>query len=205
MTPIRVGLTGSVAAGKSVVGRLFETWGATRLDADVLAREAVEPGSPGLHRLREAFGERILAADGSLDRAAMRQVAFSDDEARATLEAIVHAEIRALRRGYLAAFEEAGVEIVVEEIPLLFETGLEDDYDAIVVVDADVAVRAARAEASRGWTREEFDSIDASQLDPAEKRRRATHVIVNDDDLEAVYGQAKDVWEALVACLGDRP
>ena len=194
---LRVGLTGSLAAGKSSVGRLLETLGARRIDADELARRAVRPGSAALEEIRRIWGDGILAADGSLDRGAMRAVVFGDPRARARLEEIVHAEVRALRDGWHAEAERAGARIIVDEIPLLFELGMDDQFDTVVVVDADPAVRRARAMAARGWTADEFEAIDASQLAPEDKVARADHVIRNDGDEAALERAVVAVWRAL--------
>jgi len=193
----RVGLTGTVASGKSTVGDLFERWGARRMDADVLARRAVAPGSDALRRIRETWGDGVVSADGSLDRAALRRQVFADQDARARLEGIVHREVRRLRAEWRAEMEKVGALLLVEEIPLLYETGLEDDYDAIVVVDAPAELRAARARTSRGWSLEEFQAIDASQMAPERKRARADYLIVNDGDREALERRARDVWCSL--------
>lgn len=192
-----VGLTGSLAAGKSTVGRLLEARGAVRIDADELAREAVRPGSAGLEEIRGMWGDRVLAEDGTLDRPAMRSVVFGDREARARLEEIVHAGVQTLRRERHAEAEARGARIVVDEIPLLYELGLEDGFDAVVVVDAPLEVRRARAIAARGWTAEEFDAIEASQLPAGEKVARADHVILNDGDEAALARATAVVWRAL--------
>ncbi|MDX1394090.1 MAG: dephospho-CoA kinase [Gemmatimonadota bacterium] len=192
-----MGLTGTVAAGKSTVGRLFEKWGAARIDADRLARDAVAPGTPGLARIVEAWGDAVLDPDGRLDRAAMRCIAFDDATARTRLEKIVHVEVRRLRDIWREESRAAGAEVLVEEIPLLFETGMEDAYDAIVVVDAPRDQRRLRATASRGWSADEFDAIDSSQLPAEEKRARADHVIVNDRDGKYLERRARAVWDLL--------
>ncbi|MFV1987907.1 MAG: dephospho-CoA kinase [Gemmatimonadota bacterium] len=194
---IRVGLTGTVAAGKSTVGRLFETWGANRVDADQLARTAVAPGSPGLAKIRAMWGDGVLQRDGSLDREVVRARVFGDDDAREALEEIVHREVRRLRAEWRARQDELAASVIVEEIPLLFETGLETGYDAVVVVDAAVEERRRRAVAFRGWTPEEFDAIDATQLPAEEKRARADHVILNDGDRAALESASRAVWDEL--------
>lgn len=200
--PFRVGLTGTVAAGKSAVGRMFETWGATRIDADDLAREAVRPGSRALSQILDAWGDGVLGPDGTLDRAAMRRRVFGDDSARTRLEGIVHAAIRELRHARVSEASAAGVRVLVEEVPLLFELGLERDYDAIVVVDAAADVRLARAKDTRGWAADEFRAVDASQLPAGEKRRRADHVIENDGDLAQLERAARAAWDAVLAAGG---
>ncbi|MCG8467708.1 MAG: dephospho-CoA kinase [Gemmatimonadetes bacterium] len=194
----RVGLTGSVAAGKSVVGRRFEELGAFRIDADDLAREVVAPGTPALARIRAIWGDEALTADGTLDRAAMRRLVFDDEGARARLEAIVHAAIAERRETLAAEATEEGALVIVDEIPLLYETNLAEGFDAIVVVDAPTDVRAERAATSRGWTEEEFRAIDAAQLSPEEKRARADFVIDNDRDLEALHRLVAETWDQVV-------
>jgi dephospho-CoA kinase len=194
---IRVGLTGTLAAGKTTVGRLFERWGAHRIDADELARESVAPGSPGLEAIRREFGDEVLDATGSLDRPRMRHIAFATDTDRRTLEAIIHAEVRLLRAARVERAHRDGARIVVEEIPLLFEVGLDAEYDAIVVVDAPETVRFERAARTRGWTQEEFESIEAAQLPGTEKRARADHVIENVGSREELEARTRKVWDEL--------
>lgn len=194
---IRIGLTGTLGAGKSVVGRLFEGWGAWRIDADELAREAVDPGSPALERIREAWGDAVLDAVGGLDRAAMRRLVAGDAEARARLEAIVHPEVRRLRRERLAEAAAAGARVTVEEVPLLFEVGLEGEYDAIVVVDAPHELRRERVAAARGVPAGEFEAMAAAQWPPEAKRERADHVVWNDGSLEELEAKARAVWAAV--------
>jgi dephospho-CoA kinase len=194
---IRVGLTGTLAAGKTAVGRLFERWGAHRIDADELAREAVAPGSPGLEAIRREFGDEALDAAGFLDRTRMRRVAFASQVDRRRLEAIVHTEVRRLRAARLAEAGRLDTRIVIEEVPLLFEVGLEGEYDAIVVVDAPEAVRLERASRARGWTADEFASIEATQLPGAEKRGRAEYVIDNAGSREELEACSRLIWDEL--------
>lgn len=194
---LAVGLTGSLAAGKTTVGRMLEAHGAVRIDADELAREAVRPGSAALEEIRDIWGDGILADDGSLDRSTMRSVVFGDPEARSRLERIVHGEVHALRRRRHAEAEHQGARIVVDEIPLLYELGLEDRFDAVVVVDAPLELRCARAMEARGWTAAEFAAIEASQLPAAEKVARADHVIRNDGDETDLARATGELWRAL--------
>jgi dephospho-CoA kinase len=191
---IRVGLTGSLGAGKSSVGDLFASWGAERIDADLLAREAVEPGTDGLARIAEQFGEGMLSPDGSLDRQAMRRVVFADAEARARLETIVHPIVDRLRAERLDRAIEQGATVVVLEIPLLFEKGLQGEFDAVVTVDAPASVRKERVMAARGVTPEEFDAVEEAQLAPDTKRRGAHRVIWNPGSREALERDARRVW-----------
>jgi dephospho-CoA kinase len=194
---IRVGLTGTLAAGKTAVGRLFERWGALRIDADELARDAVAPGSPGLEAVRREFGDEVIDAAGGLDRARMRSIAFGSDAERRRLEAIVHAEVQRLRAARVDEARGLDASIVVEEVPLLFEVGLENEYDVIVVVDAPEAVRIERAARGRGWTPREFTRIEGAQLPGPEKRARADHLIENSGSREALENRARQVWDEL--------
>lgn len=199
---IRVGLTGSLGAGKSTVGRLFESWGARRVDADRLARLAVEPGRPAHRRIREAFGEDALGDDGTVDRSALRRIVFRDPAARRRLEEIVHPEVGRLRGEALQRAHRDGSAVVVEEIPLLFEVGMEDEFDLVVVVDAPAEVRAERLREARGLSREEFEAMEAAQLPAEEKRSRADRVIHNDGSPEELTRRARRVWDDLVRADG---
>jgi dephospho-CoA kinase len=165
---IRVGLTGTVGAGKSTVGRMFERWGAWRVDADDLARRAVEPGSPALEAIREA------------------------------LERIVHPAIQALRAEALAAARGAGVRVLVAEIPLLLEKELEDDFDVVVVVDAPQPVRRGRIQSERGLEPGTFEAIESAQWPAGRKRAAADLVIVNDGDLGRLERRARSVWDVIL-------
>ena len=201
--PIFVGLTGSVVAGKSAVGKLFETWGAWRIDADQLARRAVEPGSLPLAQIQQRWGDVVLHPDGSLDRDAMRTLVFEDEDERVQLEMIVHPAIRELRKAARDDAMKAGALIVLEEVPLLFESKLEGDYDVTIVVDARTEVRSARAFVTRSWSAEEFRSIDSSQMSSDDKRKRADYVIENNGDLDLLEQSAQLVWN-IVAASSDR-
>ncbi len=200
---IRIGLTGTIGAGKSTVGDLFELWGARRVDADVLAREVVEPGQPALEAIRDTFGTGVLRPDGSLDRVALRGIVFQDVGALTRLEAIIHPAVDRLRTALLEAAEAEGVRVVLLEIPLLFEKGLQDDFDAVVVVDAPDDVRRQRVCDTRGLTPEEFSAMDAAQWSGERKRGSADHVIWNDDDLPSFESEARDVWDAVTAASAE--
>ena len=194
---IRIGLTGTMGAGKSMVGDLFESWGAWRVDADVLARQVVEPGQPALEAIREAFGTRMLRADGSLDRAALRAVVFDDPDSLRRLEAIIHPAVDRLRAALLEEARAAGARVTVLEVPLLFEKELQDEFDAVVVVDAPDDVRRRRVGESRGLTPEEFSAMDSAQWPGERKRAAADHVIWNGDDVASLESEAHEVWDAV--------
>ena len=199
----RVGLTGNVASGKSSVGRVWAEAGAHVIDADVLAREAVEPGSPGLEAVREAFGDEVMDGD-ALDRDAMRRRVFSDPEARERLESIIHPEVARLREREEARLREQGVDIVVHDIPLLFEVGLEDEFDMIVLVDAPREVRAERLVRDRGLPAGEARDMINAQMPASVKRGRADLVIDNDGTLDELRVSALRAWSEIRRRAGSR-
>ncbi len=199
----RVGLTGNVASGKSSVAREWSRLGASVIDADALARRAVEPGSAGLERVREAFGDQVIR-DGQLDRAALRRLVFADEQARRRLEAIVHPEVGRLRAVEEARLAERGREIVIHDIPLLFEVGLSDEFDMIVLVDAPAEVRARRLARERGLTGEEIRAVMRSQMPASGKRGRADIIIPNEGSVEELGESARRVWREIVRRSGRR-
>lgn len=192
-----VALTGNIASGKSEVARVFAARGARVIDADVLAREVVEPGTPALAEIAARWGTRILHADGSLDRAALRRIVFADPAEREALNAIVHPRVEARRRELLAAAEREGVPIVVADIPLLFEVGLADRFDRVVLVDASESARRQRLVTHRGVPEADARAMIASQMPAAEKRKRAHIVIENDGTLDELRARAERVWDML--------
>ncbi|MEX2531716.1 MAG: dephospho-CoA kinase [Gemmatimonadota bacterium] len=176
---LRVGLTGNVASGKSTVAAAWRQRGIPVVDADQLARDAVVPGSPGLERVTEEFGDSLLTPDGALDRAALGEVVFADAEARGRLEAILHPIIAESREEWCREREAEGHRIVVSEIPLLFEVGLTGDFDRVVVVDAPREERLRRLVQERDLSHAAAEGLMLAQGDPREKRERADHVIFN--------------------------
>lgn len=194
---IRIGLTGTLGAGKSTVADLFERWGAWRVDADELAREAVEPGSPALEAIRDEWGDGVLDDAGGLDREEMRSRVFGDAEARRRLEEIVHPEVRRLRDERMAEAREAGADVVVGEIPLLLEKGMEDEFDVVVTVDAPRPVRRRRVAEERGVDAGTFEAIEAAQWPGDRKREAADFVIENGGSLAELEEAARRVWERI--------
>ncbi len=195
---LRVGLTGNIASGKSSVTKIWRRLGAVVIDADELARRAVEPGTDALRDIEARWGPRILDSDGRLDRAALGEIVFQDSEARRALEAIVHPAVARLRDDEHRAAEAAGESVVVSDIPLLFEVGMEKDFDSIVLVDAPEATRRDRLMRDRGLSREAADRVMATQMPASEKQSRANHVINNSGTLDDLEIAARDVWARLV-------
>lgn len=194
---LRVGLTGNIAAGKSTVAEVWRRLGATIVDADQLARRAVEPGTPALAQIARAWGPWVLTDEGELDRGALRRIVFADPEARERLEAIVHPAVGALRD---AAYQEArarGDRLVVADVPLLFEAGLVDEVEVVVLVDAPAEVRLMRLVGERGLAPDEAGRMLAAQMPSELKRARADIVIENSGTLAELEQRAAEVWEEL--------
>lgn len=198
----RLGLTGNIASGKSTVAALLAERGARVVDADDLAREAVRPGSSALSRIVERFGAGVLHADGSLNRAALRAIVFADATARDDLNRIVHPVVGALRAERARVAETDGVPVLVDDIPLLYESGLEQQFDAVLFVDAPEAVRLARLMEMRGLSEAEARAMMASQGSPEAKRARATWVVDNGGTREALSAQVAQVWSDVQQRLG---
>lgn len=192
----RVGLTGGVGSGKSTVAAMLAARGALVIDADALAREVVAPGSEGLAALVDAFGPGILADDGSLDRPALAEVAFTDERARERLNGITHPRIAA-RTAELMASAAPG-QIVVHDVPLLVELALMPAYDLVVVVDADDATRLRRLE-GRGMSRDEARRRMAAQATRDSRLAAADIVLSNQGDLAGLEQQVDLLWAHLVS------
>ncbi len=190
---IIVGLTGNMAAGKSAVAELWRRAGVPVVSADELARDAVKPHSTGLWQVEALLGPDAVRADGSMDRAAVRRIVFADDRRRAELEAIIHPEVRRQRDEWTREERAAGAGVVVWEIPLLFETGMEEEVDMIVFVDAPVEVRRRRAMRTRGLSEEEADAMMRAQMSADRKRERAHFVIDNGGTRDELAARAAGV------------
>jgi dephospho-CoA kinase len=200
---LRIGLTGNVASGKSTVAAAWARRGAAVIDADELARRAVAPGTPGLERVRSTFGEGVLAGD-ELDRAALRRIVFADPGARTRLEAIVHPEVARLREEEEARVAAAGTGIAVHDIPLLFEVGLEETFDLVVVVHASEELRAERMAEIRGLSHEEIQGLLRSQMPSEEKFPRADIAVDNDGTLDELAAEAELLWRRVLRPLSGR-
>lgn len=196
---LNVALTGNIAAGKSAVVELFRTWGATVIDADQLVRDAQAPGSPVLRAIAARFGQDLIDAAGTLDRPALRRRAMGDPAALLELNRIVHPEVERRRAALEQEARSRGDRIVINDIPLLFETADAATFDAIVLVDAPESVRRARLLAQRGLTPADADQMLAAQAPSGPKRARSTYVIDNDGDRAALEARAREVWTQLLA------
>ena len=192
---MRVGLTGGVASGKSTVSAMLAELGAVVVDADVLAREVVAPGTEGLAEVVAAFGPTVLTDEGALDRPALGAVVFADPARRRTLEAIIHPRVRA-RAAALEAEAPAGA-IVVHDIPLLTETGQAASFDAVIVVDVPEETQVERMTAVRGLSEEEARSRIAAQATRAERLAVATYVVDNTGSIEDLRARVAELYEAL--------
>ena len=178
---LRVALTGGIAAGKSLVAAQFQQLGVPVVDADDAARAVVEPGTPGLAAVVEAFGPEVLDTAGELDRAALRRRIFNDGEARGRLEAILHPRIRDHMAYEFAHHEAAGHAYALGVIPLLVETGQAGGYARVLVVDAPEAVQLARLQSRDGLSEADAHAALASQTDRETRLQAATEVVTNDD------------------------
>lgn len=185
----RVGLTGNIASGKSSVVAVWQALGAHIIDADVLARAAIAPGTAGEARVRETFG--------TVDRAELRDIVFRDSARRKELEAIIHPEVKRLRSEEERKLAAAGGGIVVNDIPLLFETGLDRDVDMIVLVDAPREERLRRIVEHRSIEHAEATRMVDAQMPVEQKRARADIVIDNDGSIEDLREKAKEAWRQI--------
>ncbi|MFD7613775.1 dephospho-CoA kinase [Streptomyces sp. NPDC059828] len=192
---LKVGLTGGIGAGKSEVSRLLVSYGAILIDADRIAREVVEPGTPGLAAIVETFGPEILSADGTLDRPKLGSIVFADPDRLAGLNAIVHPLVGA-RSAELEA--TAGPDaIVIHDVPLLTENHLAPLYDVVVVVEASEATQLDRLVRLRGMTEADARARMAAQATGEERRAIADLIVDNNGPLESLEPRVREVWEAL--------
>ncbi|MEU5422020.1 dephospho-CoA kinase [Streptomyces sp. NPDC001407] len=192
---LKVGLTGGIGAGKSEVSRLLASYGAVVVDSDRIAREVVEPGTPGLAAVVAEFGAEVLTAERALDRPRLGAIVFADPERLAALNAIVHPLVRARSAELEAA--AAPDAVVVHDVPLLAENGLAPLYDLVVVIDAGTETRLDRLVRLRGMTPDEARARMAAQATREERLAVADFVIDNDGPLEALAPQVEKVWARL--------
>ncbi len=194
---LAVGLTGNIGSGKSTVAQLLSERGATIIDADVLARRAVELGTPAFDRIVRRWGTSILSPNGHLDRAALRRTVFSDPTQLEELNRIVHPEVERLRVRLLEEARQRGDRIVVCDIPLLFEKHMAPNFDRIVLVDAPRPLRLERLVRDRALRETEAMDMIAAQMPAELKRAGADYIIENDGTLNELERRVAGVWTLL--------
>jgi dephospho-CoA kinase len=195
---VRVGLTGGIASGKSMVADELAERGAIVIDADVLAREVVEPGTPALAAIIDRFGAQVLR-DGQLDRTRLAQIVFADPLARRDLERIVHPAVRDRAAELERAAGDAAV--VVHVIPLLVETGQHEDFDLVVTVDVDHETQIQRLMVRNGYSRAEAESRIAAQASRDDRRRAADVVLDNSGSVTQLGEQIDALWVELSSAV----
>jgi dephospho-CoA kinase len=193
-----VGLTGGIGSGKSTVARLLENRGAVVFDADLLAREAVEPGTPGHAAVIERFGADVLAPGGELDREALASIVFADPSARRDLEEIVHPEVRRLFAEGSEAYRDSD-RVVVFSAPLLVETGMHTAFEILVVVSATVATQIERLMRQRGMSESSIRARIEAQAPLEDKAAVADFLVDNEGTLEELESQVDRLWNDLSA------
>ncbi|MFC2948624.1 dephospho-CoA kinase [Virgibacillus sediminis] len=194
---LTIGLTGSIATGKSTVSKMLKELDIPVIDADIIAREVVEPGEPAYNKIKEAFGSEVFQEDHSLDRQKLGALVFTDDNKRKKLNAIVHPAVRERMLEQKRSYLESGAPCIVLDIPLLFESNLSHMADAIVVVYADEEVQKQRLKERNGFTEEEASQRIAAQMPVKEKADRADYVINNNGSKADTCRQVKRLLEQL--------
>lgn len=190
-----VALTGGIASGKTTVANLLAEHGALLIDSDQLAREVVEPGTPGLAQVVTRFGEQVLTQTGRLDRQALGEIVFADAAARADLNAIIHPLVRRRRAELIA--QAAADQIVVSVIPLLVETGLVDQFDAVVVVDVPSQTQVARLVRRNDISQEQAQARLDAQASRAERLAAADWVVTNSGSRAELEAQVERLWSQM--------
>ena len=191
-----IGLTGGIGSGKSAVAQRLAELGAVIIDSDRLAREVVAPGTPGLSEVVGAFGQSVLAPDGSLDRPALGRLVFGDEAARKRLEGIIHPLVR--RRAMELAAAASPDAVVVNDVPLLVEAGLAAQYEMVIVVFAAESTRIERLVRDRGMTEDEARARIAAQATDEQRHAVADIEIHNDGTLEELRSEVDSVWRGLL-------
>lgn len=194
---LSVAVTGNIASGKSTVARLFEAWGAGRIDADAVARDLQAPGEPVFDAIVRRFGPDVLAPDGTLDRAWLRNLILADPTARADLNALVHPAVYARIEQQLAQFRAGRIPVAVVEVPLLFETGADGRFDRVVLVESPRELIIERLEQLRGLEPETARRFLEAQASAEAVGRASDHVIANAGSLDELERAARVVWRKL--------
>jgi dephospho-CoA kinase len=194
--PLRIGLTGGIASGKSTVAELFADLGVAVIDTDLIAREVVQPGQPALIEIRSSFGDSVFKDDGTLDRSALRQQIFSDDAARAQLEAILHPLIQ---EETIQRVNAASGSYIVIVVPLLADSPLREHIDRVLVVDCDEATQIERLLARDAETEDQARRILAAQASREQRLQIADDVIHNNSTIEAISTQLSAIHDRYIA------
>ncbi len=192
-----IGLTGGIAAGKSTVAELWESLGAIHIDADILARDAVAPGSPALDEIAARFGADLIKKDGSLDRTKTAELIFSDASIRSELEAIIHPRVRELMIKKMASLPENS--IVVYNVPLLAEAASELPFNRVVTVEAPVEKQVERMVTYRGMSETDAKARIQAQASPAQRAAHADYILNSNQDLALLLRDARELWQKLAA------
>ena len=192
-----IGLTGGIASGKTTVAKMLMHLGAAVVDADALSREVVEPGRDAWKEIVEVFGAEVLQSDGTLDRQKLRATIFNNPAARKKLEAIIHPRVRALAEERIQQQAAAGYDVVVYEVPLLFEGKLHEWLRPVVLVACDVVIQTQRLQQRDGLSVEAAQKHIAAQMSLEEKRRLADYVVENNGDLESLQLQVEAVLDKI--------
>lgn len=195
-----VGLTGGIATGKSTVSRMFQSLGAPIVDSDVIARWVVEPQRPAWRDIVSIFGTSVLSTDGTINRTVLGELIFSSQERRQQLNQIVHPRIREEAERQIQRYlQEDPQRPVIQDVPLLIETGLYKSMDAVILVYVDVEVQRRRLLQRDGWTEEQADQRIASQIPIEDKKQFATYLIDNQGSMQDTKVQVQAVWDELCA------
>jgi dephospho-CoA kinase len=190
-----IGLTGGIAAGKSTVAELWESLGAIHIDADILARAAVAPGSPALSEIAARFGADLIKKDGSLDRAKTAELIFADSSMRSELEAIIHPRVRELMVKKMASLPKNS--IVIYNVPLLAEAASELPFNRVVTVEAPVEKQVERMVSYRGMSETEAKARIQAQASPAQRAAHADYILNSNQDLALLLRDARQLWQKL--------
>ena len=193
-----IGLTGGMGSGKSEAARHLVSLGATHVDADAISRSLTAPGGEALPAIREAFGDSVFFADGTLDRRALGAVVFADIASRHTLEGIIHPRVQRIALEMADAARVAGEDAVLMDVPLLFETGMDALCDVTWVISADIEERIRRVISRDGLSREDAVARFASQMTDEERAARATRVISNDQSIEKFKSELTNIYNQLI-------
>jgi len=195
---MRIGLTGGIACGKSTVAAMLVERGARLVDADQVAREVVLPGEPALRAVAERFGQAVLHGDGTLNRQALGEIVFGQEDKRRELEAILHPAIRQRMREQMERWEREDADaVIIADIPLLYETGQQSSYEGVIVVCVPAAMQRERLMSRNGLTAEEADSRIRLQMDIERKRELADWVIDNSGSVERTRELVTKLWDEI--------